>query len=194
MALVLAAVGLFVYKRVGNELLSTVDQSLVAQSREEIQQRQRRRRRGQRPDLRATVRFARTAAQVAAAELCAARRPPGRRRGACRQASLAGRAAPAPARRLAGPRAGGDQPERGRGARALAGAAKRVARPPPSRAPDLPAPRAARRFARRLRAHGAAPWLRSSSCADARKPSIRESRAGCPCRRPETRSPASPRR
>ncbi len=36
MALVLAAVGLFVYKRVGNELLNTVDASLVAQSREEI--------------------------------------------------------------------------------------------------------------------------------------------------------------
>ena len=37
MALVFAAVGLFVYKRVGNELLTTVNQSLVAQSREEIQ-------------------------------------------------------------------------------------------------------------------------------------------------------------
>ena len=36
MALVLAVVGLFVYKRVGNELLGTVNASLVAQSREEI--------------------------------------------------------------------------------------------------------------------------------------------------------------
>ncbi|HEY2311144.1 MAG TPA: ATP-binding protein [Gaiellaceae bacterium] len=34
MALVLAAVGLFVYKRVGNELLRTVNSSLLAQSRE----------------------------------------------------------------------------------------------------------------------------------------------------------------
>jgi signal transduction histidine kinase len=36
MALVLAAVGLFVYRRVGNELLNTVDSSLLAQSREVI--------------------------------------------------------------------------------------------------------------------------------------------------------------
>ncbi len=36
MALVLAAVGLFVYHRVGNELLATVDQTLVAQTREEL--------------------------------------------------------------------------------------------------------------------------------------------------------------
>jgi two-component system OmpR family sensor kinase len=36
MAVVLAGVGLFVYQRVGNELLATVDQTLVAQSREEI--------------------------------------------------------------------------------------------------------------------------------------------------------------
>jgi two-component system, OmpR family, sensor kinase len=36
MALVFTAVGLFVYKRVGNELLGTVDAALVAQSREEI--------------------------------------------------------------------------------------------------------------------------------------------------------------
>jgi signal transduction histidine kinase len=36
MAIVLAVVGLFVYRRVANELLRTVDQSLVGQSREEI--------------------------------------------------------------------------------------------------------------------------------------------------------------
>jgi two-component system, OmpR family, sensor kinase len=36
MAVVLAVVGLFVYRRVGNELLATVDQSLVAQAREEL--------------------------------------------------------------------------------------------------------------------------------------------------------------
>ena len=36
MAVVLAAVGLFVYRRVASELLRTVDQSLVAQSQEEI--------------------------------------------------------------------------------------------------------------------------------------------------------------
>jgi signal transduction histidine kinase len=36
MAFVLAAVGLFVYRRVGNELLATVDQTLVAQSREAL--------------------------------------------------------------------------------------------------------------------------------------------------------------
>ena len=36
MALVLAAVGLFVYRRVGTELLTTVDQALVAQSKEEL--------------------------------------------------------------------------------------------------------------------------------------------------------------
>jgi signal transduction histidine kinase len=36
MAVVLAAVGLFVYRRVGNELLATVDQTLVAQSREAL--------------------------------------------------------------------------------------------------------------------------------------------------------------
>ena len=36
MAVVLAAVGLFVYRRVANELLRTVDQTLVAQSQEEI--------------------------------------------------------------------------------------------------------------------------------------------------------------
>ncbi len=36
MAVVFAAVGLFVYKRVGNELLNTVNASLLAQSREEI--------------------------------------------------------------------------------------------------------------------------------------------------------------
>jgi len=36
MALVLAGVGLFVYQRVGSELLATVDQTLVAQSKEEL--------------------------------------------------------------------------------------------------------------------------------------------------------------
>ena len=36
MAVVLAAVGLFVYRRVGDELLTTVDQTLAAQGREEI--------------------------------------------------------------------------------------------------------------------------------------------------------------
>jgi two-component system, OmpR family, sensor kinase len=36
MAVVLAVVGLFVYHRVGNELLGTVDQSLAAQAREEL--------------------------------------------------------------------------------------------------------------------------------------------------------------
>jgi signal transduction histidine kinase len=36
MAVVLAVVGLFVYHRVGNELLGTVDQALEAQSREEL--------------------------------------------------------------------------------------------------------------------------------------------------------------
>lgn len=36
MAVVLAAVGLFVYRRVANELLRTVDQTLVGQSQEEI--------------------------------------------------------------------------------------------------------------------------------------------------------------
>jgi signal transduction histidine kinase len=36
MAVVLAAVGLFVYHRVGSELLGTVDQTLVAQSKEEL--------------------------------------------------------------------------------------------------------------------------------------------------------------
>src|SRR5207237_8922457 len=36
MAVVLAVVGLFVYRRVANELLRTVDQTLVGQSREEI--------------------------------------------------------------------------------------------------------------------------------------------------------------
>ena len=36
MAVVFAGVGLFVYKRVGNELLNTVNASLLAQSREEI--------------------------------------------------------------------------------------------------------------------------------------------------------------
>jgi two-component system, OmpR family, sensor kinase len=36
MAVVLAVVGLFVYRRVGNELLGTVDQALVAQAREEL--------------------------------------------------------------------------------------------------------------------------------------------------------------
>jgi signal transduction histidine kinase len=36
MALVLAVVGLFVYKRVGNELLRTVNSSLLAQSREDL--------------------------------------------------------------------------------------------------------------------------------------------------------------
>jgi two-component system, OmpR family, sensor kinase len=39
MAVVLAAVGLFVYQRVANELLRTVDQTLVAQSQEEIYHR-----------------------------------------------------------------------------------------------------------------------------------------------------------
>ena len=79
MAVVLAVVGLFVYKRVGNELLGTVNASLVAQSREEIQQRQCRHRRGQRPDLCATVRSERTAAQVATTESATARRAAGRR-------------------------------------------------------------------------------------------------------------------
>jgi two-component system, OmpR family, sensor kinase len=37
MAVVLAAVGLFVYQRVANELLGTVDQALSAQAREEIE-------------------------------------------------------------------------------------------------------------------------------------------------------------
>jgi signal transduction histidine kinase len=36
MALVLAAVGLFVYQRVSNELLAGIDQTLVAQAREEV--------------------------------------------------------------------------------------------------------------------------------------------------------------
>ena len=36
MAVVLAVVGLFVYRRVANELLRTVDQTLVAQAQEEI--------------------------------------------------------------------------------------------------------------------------------------------------------------
>jgi hypothetical protein len=36
MAVVLAVVGLFVYRRVANELLRTVDQTLTGQSREEI--------------------------------------------------------------------------------------------------------------------------------------------------------------
>ena len=36
MAIVLAAVGLFVYRRVANELLGTIDQTLVAQAREEL--------------------------------------------------------------------------------------------------------------------------------------------------------------
>lgn len=36
MALVLAAVGLFVYRRVANELLATVDQTLIAQAKEEL--------------------------------------------------------------------------------------------------------------------------------------------------------------
>ena len=36
MAIVLAVVGLFVYRRVANELLRTVDQTLMGQSREEI--------------------------------------------------------------------------------------------------------------------------------------------------------------
>jgi two-component system OmpR family sensor kinase len=36
MALVLAAVGIFVYQRVGNELLAEIDQTLVAQSREAL--------------------------------------------------------------------------------------------------------------------------------------------------------------
>ena len=36
MAVVLAAVGLFVYRRVGNETLRTVDQTLTAQAREEL--------------------------------------------------------------------------------------------------------------------------------------------------------------
>jgi signal transduction histidine kinase len=39
MAVVLAAVGLFVYRRVANELLRTVNQTLVGQSREEIARR-----------------------------------------------------------------------------------------------------------------------------------------------------------
>ncbi|HUZ16041.1 MAG TPA: HAMP domain-containing sensor histidine kinase [Gaiellaceae bacterium] len=39
MAVVLAAVGLFVYERVGSELLGTVDQTLVAQAGEEIDNR-----------------------------------------------------------------------------------------------------------------------------------------------------------
>jgi signal transduction histidine kinase len=39
MAAVLAGVGLFVYQRVASELLGTVDQTLVAQAREEIQSR-----------------------------------------------------------------------------------------------------------------------------------------------------------
>jgi signal transduction histidine kinase len=36
MAIVLAAVGLFVYRRVGNELLASVDQTLAGQSRDEL--------------------------------------------------------------------------------------------------------------------------------------------------------------
>src|SRR6185437_7089442 len=36
MAIVLAAVGLFVYHRVANELLATVDQTLTAQAKEEL--------------------------------------------------------------------------------------------------------------------------------------------------------------
>lgn len=36
MAVVLAAIGVFVYQRVGNELLATVDQTLAAQARDEI--------------------------------------------------------------------------------------------------------------------------------------------------------------
>lgn len=36
MAIVLAAVGLFVYERVGNELLASVDQTLASQSRDEL--------------------------------------------------------------------------------------------------------------------------------------------------------------
>jgi two-component system, OmpR family, sensor kinase len=36
MAVVLALVGLFVYRRVGNELLATVDEALVAQAKEEL--------------------------------------------------------------------------------------------------------------------------------------------------------------
>jgi len=36
MAIVLAAVGLFVYQRVADQLLRSVDQTLVAQAREEI--------------------------------------------------------------------------------------------------------------------------------------------------------------
>ncbi len=37
MAIVVSAVGLFVYQRVGSELLATVDQTLVAQSKEELE-------------------------------------------------------------------------------------------------------------------------------------------------------------
>lgn len=39
MALVLAAVGLFVYHRVGNELLGTIDQTLAAQAKDELSAR-----------------------------------------------------------------------------------------------------------------------------------------------------------
>ena len=189
MAVVLAAVGLFVYKRVGNELLSTVDAVPGRAVTRGDQQRQRRRRRGQRPDLCATVR---SRGQLRKSQPRILRPLVGRaghRRRRRRQASLARRELP---RRRGEWRvlALDDDRRRSRCSRAR-WSPRRIPRPPPSRAPVF-LPLALLAASLGGYALTARRSLRSSSCADARKPSSGGAEQAARAAGAETRSPASP--
>ena len=161
MAGVLAALSVLVYVRVGDALLSSVDQSLRAQAREAVTHKpkergHRRPGRERRVDARADRRPARftdpryTGCTRSVAR--PARRGAGGRR---RDSSPDGHDSALRGRVAADRRSGARRRERGR-ARPIALGARRDPRPPPQRAPDREPARIAPRVARRLRPRGRA--------------------------------------